>query len=310
MSDGTMNTEVPISADGLVYHINARGADIADNILLVGDPGRVAFVAGFFDAGSVRFKTANREIATMTGTYKGVPVTAMSTGMGTDNVEIVLTEIHILKEYDYKTGRWTGPKKVNLIRCGTCGSPQADVTVGSLAVTHLGIGMDNTGRYYHDRLLRQSANGDLLKNKDVQELARSVNSQPLGQMPPYFTTAHPDVTGTLQRLGRGRSRPVVVGHTASASGFYACQGRKVGRLSDIRFPDLPAMLTKVRAAGRPVVNIEMECSALCHISHILGYRAGCVCVVLAARCVLLSCIRCSSFAFSKEKRTHTHTHTT
>eukprot|EP01064_Diplonema_japonicum_P036321 TRINITY_DN8119_c0_g4_i1.p1 TRINITY_DN8119_c0_g4~~TRINITY_DN8119_c0_g4_i1.p1 ORF type:complete len:332 (+),score=85.62 TRINITY_DN8119_c0_g4_i1:61-996(+) len=274
MSDGTMNTEVPISADGLVYHIAARSDDVADNILLVGDPGRVPFVASFFDSGSVRFKANNREIATMTGTYKGVPVTAMSTGMGTDNVEIVLTEIHILKEFDAKRKVWTGPKVVNIIRCGTCGCPQADIEPGALAVTQLAIGLDNTGKYYSKR--------SSTSNSDMEELERGLSATALRDVSPYVSTAHPIITNTLKKLGDRKQRKMVVGHTASAPGFYACQGRKVGRLSDIRF-DIPQELSRVRAAGSKVVNIEMETSALCHISRILGYRSGAICVVLANR---------------------------
>eukprot|EP00659_Diplonema_papillatum_P001983 gene1983-3023_t len=278
MSDGTMNTEVPISSDGVVYHINARSADIADNILLVGDPGRVPFVASMFDKGSVRFEGMNREIRTMTGTYQGLPVTAMSTGMGTDNVEIVMTEIHILKEFNVGTKKWsTTPPQVNVIRCGTCGCPQADVDVGSLAITFGGIGLDNTGKYYQDSLLRGLPNDATLK-----ELRDSINKTELKEVQPYLNLAHPTVSGTLNSLAQQRKRKAVLGFTASAPGFYASQGRRVGRLSAIRY-DVPAALQKVRGGGKRVVNIEMECSALCHLGHMLGYRCGAVCVVLANR---------------------------
>eukprot|EP01061_Rhynchopus_euleeides_P016846 TRINITY_DN28189_c0_g1_i1.p1 TRINITY_DN28189_c0_g1~~TRINITY_DN28189_c0_g1_i1.p1 ORF type:complete len:356 (+),score=112.59 TRINITY_DN28189_c0_g1_i1:118-1068(+) len=278
-----MNTEVPISADGLVYHIHARAQDIADNVILVGDPGRVDFVASFFDAGSVRFTKQNREIRTVTGVFRGMPVTAMSTGMGCDNVEIVVTELHILKEFDVSTRTWGAKRPLNLIRCGTCGCPQEGVPAGALAVTHLGIGLDNTGRYYSDALLAKSDNGPLLQQPGVQEMTQALARVPLGSMPPYVTTAHPDITNTLEALGKRLKRDVVVGHTASGSGFYACQGRKVGRLSDIKYPDLTDQLASLSASGRKVVNIEMENSALCHISHALGYRAGTICVVVATR---------------------------
>eukprot|EP01059_Diplonema_ambulator_P036503 TRINITY_DN9107_c0_g1_i1.p1 TRINITY_DN9107_c0_g1~~TRINITY_DN9107_c0_g1_i1.p1 ORF type:complete len:328 (+),score=111.38 TRINITY_DN9107_c0_g1_i1:47-985(+) len=275
MSDGTMNTEVPISADGLVYHIAARAEDVADNILLVGDPGRVEFVASFFDEGSIRFKASNREIVTITGTYKGVEVSAMSTGMGTDNVEIVLTEIHILKEFDAKRKVWKGPKQVNIIRCGTCGCPQSDIAPGSLAITHLAIGLDNTGKYYSPKYTASYGS-------EVAALAAAIEQTSLKDTAPYISSAHPLITSTLRSLAAAKSRPSIVGHTASAPGFYACQGRKVGRLSDIRF-DVPVELARINAAGSKVANIEMETSALCHISHILGYRSGAICVVVANR---------------------------
>ena len=280
-----MNTEVPISAEGVVYHIMAKESDVADNILLVGDPGRVSFVASFFDKGSIRFDNKNREICTMTGTYKGLPVTCMSTGMGCDNLEIVMTELHILKEFNPKTRQWGPKRRLNLIRCGTCGCPQEGLDAGSLAITHLGIGMDNTGRFYGRRLMENSDNGNLYEKPAVQELERSVQGTELRGIPPYVTTAHPDITNTLARLAKNLKRNSEVGHTASASGFYACQGRKVGRIADIQYPNLIENLQSVRAAGRRVVNIEMENSSLCHISHALGYRAGTVCVVVATRYV-------------------------
>eukprot|EP01062_Namystynia_karyoxenos_P065894 TRINITY_DN59949_c0_g1_i1.p1 TRINITY_DN59949_c0_g1~~TRINITY_DN59949_c0_g1_i1.p1 ORF type:complete len:341 (+),score=118.09 TRINITY_DN59949_c0_g1_i1:86-1024(+) len=274
MGDGTMNTEVPIDASGKVYHLACTGQDVADNILLVGDPGRVKDVAALFDSGSLRFEAHNREIVTMTGTYKGVPVTAMSTGMGTDNVEIVMTELHIIKEYQHSTGTWGPRRMLNIIRCGTCGCPHADVDPGTLAVTECALGLDNTGRFYADVPPPDAAQ---------RELTAAVQATPLRDIPPYVARAHPQVTGTLSRLAASRSRRHIVGHTASASGFYACQGRRVGHLSNIRFPQLPELLAGLRANGKPVANIEMETSALCQIGGILGYRAGAVCVVLANR---------------------------
>lgn len=146
-----MNTEVPIDAAGKVYHLDCTREDIAPNVILVGDPGRVPKVSGLFDEGSIRFKSSNREIVIHTGAYKGVPVTTLSTGMGTDNTEIVLTELHILYEFNHKDKTWAKPATpINLIRCGTCGCPHADVTPGTLAVTQLSIGMDNTGTFYND----------------------------------------------------------------------------------------------------------------------------------------------------------------
>eukprot|EP00756_Hemistasia_phaeocysticola_P036707 Hpha_TRINITY_DN16657_c0_g2::TRINITY_DN16657_c0_g2_i1::g.178436::m.178436/K00757/udp, UPP; uridine phosphorylase len=276
MSDGTMNTEVPIDATGKVYHLDCTREDIAPNVILVGDPGRVPKVSGLFDEGSVRFKSSNREIVIHTGTYKGVPVTTLSTGMGTDNTEIVLTELHILYEFNHKERTWAKPATpINLIRCGTCGCPHADVAPGSLAVTQLSIGMDNTGTFYADVPPPDAA---------MQELVKAIESSPLKSIPPYVTRADPLVTETIQAAAPpAKRRRTVVGHTASASGFYACQGRKVGRLAGLKFPSLPDDLSKLKADGKPVVNIEMETSALCQLSRILGYRAGAVCVVVANR---------------------------
>ena len=283
MSDGSMNTEVPISGDGVVYHILTKKENIADNILLVGDPGRVPFVSSFFDSGSIRFKGQNREIVTITGTYKGVPVTAMSTGMGTDNCEIVMTELHILKEFNPKTRTWGAKRPLNIIRCGTCGSPHDGMEAGTLVVTDLSVGLDNTGKYYTEESLENSSNGKLSQQPGIAEMRNALSNSSLKKIGAYSSTAHPDIKNTMMSIGESRDRRVMLGHTASAPGFYACQGRQVGRLSGLEYPNLPKQLNALRANGRPVMNIEMETSSICHISHILGYKAGTVCVVVASR---------------------------
>eukprot|EP01060_Flectonema_neradi_P032867 TRINITY_DN5338_c0_g1_i1.p1 TRINITY_DN5338_c0_g1~~TRINITY_DN5338_c0_g1_i1.p1 ORF type:complete len:323 (+),score=56.23 TRINITY_DN5338_c0_g1_i1:63-1031(+) len=284
MGDGSMNTEVPISEDGVVYHLLARKEDIADNIILVGDPGRVPFVASFFDSGSIRYKGNNREIVTITGTYKGVPLTAMSTGMGTDNCEIVMTELHILKEFDPKSKTWGPRHPLNIIRCGTCGSPHDGMEAGTLVVTDLSVGLDNTGKFYNSESVEEkSPNGKLSTLPGIKELRTALSNSGLKNIGCYTSTAHPDIKNTMMSIGESRDRRVMLGHTASAPGFYACQGRRVGRLSGLEYPDLPAQLNRVRALNRPVMNLEMETSSICQISHILGYKAGTVCVVVASR---------------------------
>jgi len=273
-----MDTEVPIDASGKVYHLDCTSKDIATNVILVGDPGRVPKVSALFDEGSIRFKNSNREIVVHTGAYKGVPVTAMSTGMGTDNCEIVLTELHILYEFNTKEKTWTKPSvPINIIRCGTCGCPQADVIPGTLAVTQLSIGLDNTGTYYAESEIPPP-------DTAMTELVKAIESSPLRSIPPYVSRAHPLVTESIHAAAPpAKRRRTVVGHTASAPGFYACQGRKVGRLGGLKFPTLPDDLGRLKADGKSVVNIEMETSSICQLSRILGYRAGAVCVVLANR---------------------------
>eukprot|EP00760_Papus_ankaliazontas_P015673 PhM_4_TR1665/c0_g1_i1/m.56342/K00757/udp, UPP; uridine phosphorylase len=280
--------EVPIDDEGRVYHIHARSEDIADRIMLVGDPGRVPVVAESFDKGSLRFDHSHREIRSMTGTYKGVPVTVMSTGMGTDNIEIIVHEIHILKEYNTKTKTWC-PKdtipKVVLIRVGTCGCPrpEADVVVGSLAVSRYTIGMDNTGSYY---------NVEYADSENLSRLTKALQASPLAQMSPYVAEAHPEVVSAIQTAAKNvaAGRKVITGITATGSGFYGCQGRSVGRIGPhMRIPNLVDGLSQIEikdaATNEPikVVNIEMETSSLCRLSNILGYRAGTVCSIIAKR---------------------------
>jgi len=279
--------EVPIDDQGVVYHIAAKSADIANKIILVGDPGRVPVVAQYFDKGSITFDHAHREIRSITGTYKGDRMTVMSSGMGTDNIEIILHEIHILKEYNVTTKTWCKKEdipKVLIIRVGTCGSPrpEADIKVGSLAVSRYSIGMDNTGSYY---------NVDYSADENIGRLVKALQSTSLAQMMPYVSAADPEVIAALQSAG-GRvatTRKVITGVTASGSGFYGCQGRLVGRIGPtVRIPNLVDILSGLELTTTTgdtvkVTNIEMETSSLFRLSNILGYRSGAVCSIIAKR---------------------------
>ena len=275
-----MDPDIPLNPNGVVYHIEAEPSDIADRIILVGDPGRVPWAASFFDPESIRFDHQHREIRTITGTYKGTPVTCISTGMGTDNVEIILNELHILKEawtaalarsieYHAKTGHWGKPSNLSLIRVGTCGSPQ-NIPIGSLAITQQALGLDNTCQYYTSP-----------QDPESSHLTQLANQTPLAQIGVYASKAYPGITAALAHAARIHSpnRPHLIGTTASASGFYACQGRVVGRFkTHIRFPNLIDILGDLG-----VLNLEMENSALCFLSNLLGWRAGTVCAVISTR---------------------------
>eukprot|EP00759_Apiculatamorpha_spiralis_P033923 PhF_6_TR35034/c0_g1_i1/m.51050/K00757/udp, UPP; uridine phosphorylase len=280
--------EVPIDNEGRVYHIAAKSSDVADKIMLVGDPGRVPIVAEYFDKGSVTFDHSHREIRTITGSYKGDRMTVMSTGMGTDNLEIIMHEIHILKEYDYPTKTWCPKEKIPrvvVIRMGTCGCPrpEADVKCGSLAISKYAIGMDNTGSYYN------AVYND--KAEDLERLLKSLQSTPLAQMAPYVSYAHPEVVQALEDAAKrvAATRKAITGITATASGFYGCQGRLVGRVAaHCRIPNLVDALSALQFSGTDgtterVVNIEMETSSLCRFANILGYRGGAVCAIIAKR---------------------------
>lgn len=281
MSDFKVEPDLPIDANGVIYHLACKRADLSDRILLVGDPGRVPVVAAHFDANSITFDGTHREIRIMTGAFHGRRVTVLSTGMGTDNVEIVINEIHALFELNTATMKWADqPADVVMIRVGTCGSPLAGVIPGTLAITKHALGMDNTCRYYVDH----SGLGKSLRDEAMKT--------PLGGIGVYGSQAHPAVTAAIDAAAArvAPSRPRVIGATASGSGFYGCQGRVVGRFANhVAIPNLVDVLGSIRfddgegAAHGRVVNIEMENSAICCLSSILGYRAGTVCVIVAAR---------------------------
>ena len=282
----TTNPDIPMDATGKVYHLDCRKDDIANNIIIVGDPGRVPKVATFFDKESIRFDNLHREIRIMTGTYFGVPVTALSTGMGTDNVEIVMNELHILKDYDHVNNKWSAEAApLRIIRVGTCGSPNPEAEVGMLAIASHTLGMDNTCKYY----ARPPLQGTTKKLQDA------INTTPLGKATqPYAGEASAEVCQDLQTaLAKvNNKRKALIGVTASGSGFYGCQGRQVGRLQ-LAVPSLIEDLTNVTVPGAGVegnnngdlrvVNIEMECSSLCVLSQLLGYKASAVCVIVATR---------------------------
>lgn len=294
-----IDPELPLSPEGSTYHLSATSDDIADRIILVGDPGRVKFVASYFDAGSIRFESSHREINIATGAYKGVPVTVVSTGMGTDNVEIVVNEIHVLKEYSVKQRAWKkrvsgakndgeiDPASIKLIRVGTCGCPRDDVPVASLAITRYGIGMDNTSQYYMD--------SDVNKTADVQEVLKEIRKGELGRVQMYATKAAPEITNGLVKACEEFNaqhpqdpQPYVVGTTCSGSGFYGCQGRAVGHfVGRLKVPnmmrELGSLVFNVSEGKETVANVEMENSALCSLANILGYHAGTICSVAARR---------------------------
>ncbi|KEG10931.1 nucleoside phosphorylase [Trypanosoma grayi] len=304
-NDTKVDPNLPVTADGVTYHLSCKSSDLADRVILVGDPGRVKYVAEFFDAGSIRFRSEHREIFIATGTYKGTPVSVLSTGMGTDNVEIVVNEIHVLKEYDLETRQWRprvgdasapkdaklfDPSSVKLIRVGTCGSPYPEMPISALAITRYVIGMDNTCLFYKG--------GKTAPSKDLEEVRRVTREQSgLGAIDVYTTKAHPAITKSIvtaceafnsSRAAGTPEQAYVVGTTATASGFYACQGRAVGRFREhLTVPNLVAELSKLKfnvSEGTEfVANIEMESSSLCYLSNLLGYQSGTVCAVVATR---------------------------
>jgi uridine phosphorylase len=213
------------------YHIALERGELAEYILLVGDPGRVAKVASGFD--SVELERSNREITTVTGSYRGMRLSVMSTGMGPDNIEIVLAEV--LEITDRPT----------LIRIGSSGALLPEIRPGDLVVSTGAVRLENTTDFYVH--------------------------------PGYPAIAHRDVVWALEAACRETGAPYHVGLTATASGFYAPQGRAM-RTLPVRYPDLAEELRRQRVA-----NLEMESSALFVLAGLAGLRAGTVCAAYAQR---------------------------
>ncbi|HEY7463288.1 MAG TPA: nucleoside phosphorylase [Candidatus Limnocylindria bacterium] len=213
------------------YHIALERGELAEYILLVGDPGRVAKVSRHFD--SIEVERSNREITTTTGTYRGMRVSAMSTGMGTDNVEIVLAEVMEITD------------QPAFIRIGSSGALQPEIALGDLVVSIGAVRLENTTDFYVH--------------------------------PGYPAIAHRDVVTALEQACRELGYPHHLGLTATASGFYAPQGRQM-RTLPVRYPQLAEELRRQRVA-----NLEMESSALFVLTALAGLRAGTVCAAYAQR---------------------------
>lgn len=213
------------------YHIALERGELAEYILLVGDPGRVAKVSRLWD--SIELERSNREITTATGTYGGMRVSAMSTGMGTDNVEIVLAEVMEITD------------EPSFIRIGSSGALQPDIALGDLVVSIGAVRLENTTDFYVH--------------------------------PGYPAIAHRDVVTALERACQQRGYAHHLGLTATASGFYAPQGRQM-RTLPVRYPQLAEELRRQRVA-----NLEMESSALFVLTALAGLRAGTVCAAYAQR---------------------------
>lgn len=246
-------SELPLAADGSLYHIHLTSDTLADKVLLVGDPSRVDMFKGIFD--SVEHESLNRELHAVTGRYHGTRMTALSTGMGCDNIDIVMTELDVAAD-----GR-----KLQIVRIGTSGSLQEDIDCGSHVAAAYAIGLDGLMNYYKEW------------DTPVADMERAFDAH----MGLDGRLAHPYcVRGS--RLLLGKVAPDMHhGITATAPGFYGPQGRTVRLHPSI--DNLNDKLSAFRHDGLPVTNLEMETSAIYGFSHMLGHEALTVCLIIANR---------------------------
>lgn len=259
-------SELPLNDDGSVYHLALHSEEIADTILLVGDPSRVALISERFDA--VEVQRQKREFVTHTGRIGNTRITALSTGIGADNIDIVMNELDALRNIDLKTREvHKKPQSLNLVRIGTCGALQRDIKPGSAVVATAALGFDSMMSYYRWDI------GEEGEDMDIDFIEHYADA---GMELLTFYSAFGD-----EQLVKRFSRFAQPGITASAAGFYGPQGRKVrGRLS---FPLFMDALAAFEHKKQRVLNIEMECSAIYGLGQILGHRCATVCLVLANR---------------------------
>lgn len=259
-------SELIINQDGSVFHLHLRPDQVADKLIVCGDPGRVDMIASFFD--SVECEVSSREFHTVTGTYKGKRLTALSHGIGPDNIDIVMTELDALKNIDFRT-REIKPVHTTLeiIRIGTCGGLQTDCPEGTALVSDVSIGFDGVLNWYAGR--------DSVSDLDFERALTSYIGYPKHAADPYVVHADGELVSRFQ------GEAFRHGCTISAVGFYGPQGREV-RLP-LASPMLNERVMQFEYEGRRVTNYEMESAALAGMARLMGHKAVTVCLVIANR---------------------------
>ncbi|MCE1198939.1 MAG: nucleoside phosphorylase [Marinilabiliales bacterium] len=259
-------SELIINPDGTIFHLHMTPEQLADHVILVGDPGRVKMIAGYFN--KIESSTENREFVSVTGYYREKRITVLSTGIGTDNIDIVVNELDALVNIDLTTRQIKAEKKsLNLIRIGTSGGLQDDIPVNAYLASRKAIGFDGLLNFYRDR--------DKVSDLNFEnELKKHLGWH--GQLAsPYVVDAD------NQLFEKVIDDDFVKGITISAPGFYGPQGR------ELRLPIVDPMINDRIAAFRfenqKITNYEMECSAIYGLSKLLGHKALTVCIIIANR---------------------------
>ena len=258
-------SELIINADGSAFHIHMKPEDLADIVIVFGDPDRVKMFEPLFD--SIEAKGQSREFAFATGIYNGKRVTALSHGIGCDNIDIVMTELDALANVDFKT-REVKPehRTLTIVRIGTCGAIQPEIPLGSFILSHISVGCDGLMNWYEGR--------DEIALLDFEEAFKKATHWAKHLPDPYF------VRGS-QKLIDLFADCTVKGMTISASGFYGPQGRVVRQ--GLAMPDMLEDFEKFEFKGYKITNFEMEGSALTGMAAKLGHDAITVCCAIAHR---------------------------
>ncbi|MRR19992.1 phosphorylase [bacterium] len=258
-------TELIRNADGSVFHLHLLPGEIADHIIIVGDPGRVEMIGQMLD--SVRVRKSNREFSTITGSYRDMEVTIISSGIGTDNIDIVVNELDALTNIDLETGVVAEePKSLTFIRLGTAGGLQGDLPVGSFIATAKAVGFDGVLHFYEgyewclDHMLADALTSHL--------------EWPDTLAYPYVVDADASL---LEKVAGGMKK----GITISSPGFYGPQGRRL-RLEPFD-SELNDNIASFRFRGERITNYEMESSAIYGLSKLLNHKALTICVVIGNR---------------------------
>ena len=264
-------SELIINADGTIFHLHLKPEQLADTVILVGDPARVATIAAHFD--SVECNVSNREFNTVTGYYKGKRMSVISTGIGIGNIDICVTELDALANVDFATRMVKDTfRRLTLVRLGTSGALQEDIEVGEVVFARTSVGFDSLLGYYAGR--------NEVCDLDMQRAFMEHTQWSELLAPPYFVNAD-------NELWEHFKDSVTEGITIAAPGFYAPQGRYV-RLQPADM-NLNEKIEAWRYEGRRITNFEMEGSALAGLAALMGHRAATICTIIAQRVAKNAC---------------------
>jgi uridine phosphorylase len=265
-------SDLIINPDGSIYHLNLLPGDIADTVITVGDPDRVGEVSKYFD--KIEFKKGKREFITHTGYLGKKRVTVLSTGIGTDNIDIVFNELDALVNVDFETREIKKElTSLNIIRVGTSGAVQPDIPMGTILASSYGLGMDALMNYYLQKL-----------SGDEQILMDDIKAHfgHLKNINPYLTAASETLLNTI---GKDMAKGIAI----TAPGFYAPQGRIVRAKNAV--PDFIGLINSFKSNQHRITNLEMETAGIYALAKVLGHNAISINAILASRV---------NFEFSKE----------
>ena len=259
-------SELIVNSDGSIFHLHIKPDQLADNVILVGDPGRVALVAEYFDAQECSI--SSREFNTITGTYKGKRISVISTGSGTDNIDIVMNELDALANIDLVARVEKSEfRQLNIVRIGTSGGMQPDIPLGSFLISEKSIGFDGMLNFYAGR--------DDVSDLGFEEAMKKHLDWNPQLAAPYVVDADEEL---VNRIGQD---DMLRGVTISANGFYGPQGRVLRlKLADMQLND---KIETFRYGRHKITNYEMEGSAIAGLSKMMGHKAMTVCCIIANR---------------------------
>lgn len=261
-------SQLIINADGSAFHLHIRPEHLADKVILVGDQGRVDLVASFFDEGSIECDIQSREFHTITGRFHGKRISCISTGIGTDNCDIVMNEMDALANIDFATRTEKAEKRcLEIVRIGTCGGMQEDIPLGTFLVSQKSIGFDGVLAFYEGR--------DRIADLGFEDALVDYIGYPAKAARPYVVAANPEL------VDRIAGNDMMRGCTIAANGFYGPQGR-VLRVN-LAVQDINEKISAFRYEGQRITNYEMEGSCIAGLALHMGHKAMTVCCVIAQR---------------------------